>query len=499
MECNSGWCIECCFLEQTDCCYFQIRQDTQVKTVSRSEVENYVSRKQIREWIATNSDGGLKTIDEYIDFLLNENTAMDLFWGDEKLLTHNCHCVRAVFSKCPIATRVDLKDILRNNDEVVTFDIDDSGIYKADAIECVISAAMAKNLQRVIDKQMSVEEFDAAASVAEGMGILSSIWNYDTGKIYIRARINEYTFAQLVKISAVPGTIRSSVLRQCVKNTVHELDMIKYSVKWDVGISDTAMNGCVIPSSHDLAQWIGIGLLSVTEEQSSGQIIFTRVGRTKLLNCLKMYNFRHSQHQDYIGILVSGTRLVVWMEQMHKSISQDVVDVWQFIWKGFQHMICMNEPVRTCRVLMHIKYLLCIRDQDYHEWKKAWKCLVFHNANIHLQWSYLIKDVMLADKLNNNYFNTDDKNACILQGIRVMCCIVDDLSVIEHVVEWLYNVNHQNTDAVSQEIVWNIDQIETVPRRFEFVLSVFKYYVFKCLKPSEALKGIFVQYLGLQL
>ena len=56
-------------------------------------------------------------------------------------------------------------------------------------------------------------------------------------------------------------------------------------------------------------------------------------------------------------------------------------------------------------------------------------------------------------------------------------------------------MNNQNSNVVTREIIWNIDQIDNVEGRFACVLSVFKYYVFKSGKPVGALKRVFSQYL----
>ena len=499
MASNSAWCIARCFLQIRNELLFEIRKDTKIQTLKYNEVVKFVTSKEIENWILRDTRGAMSSIGDYTNLLLNQRFKLrsQLFWGDEKLFSYNCEYLRTLFSEFPKATRIDLKDVLHQNDEVVTHDLDET-VYQPDVIACVVSAAIDKDLQGIIDKQINFDQFDAAARVVEGSGISSSIWNCEQGEIYIRARMKEYTFAQQVKMIAIPGTIKSCVLRQSMQNIVGHLNCMKYSVMWVLGTCEMdEISGCVTPTSQDLASWIKYGLCSTSADQTSCKIIFNKVGTTKLIKCLQLYNFRHSQYHDRIGILIGGTKLLVLLTKK-TTMSQDVVDVWQSVWKGFQPMICMNEPVEMCKILMKIKYYLSVHDANFVEWIKTWKCLLKHDNNTYDKWLYFIQDVLIADRVANNYCNVNHKNEYVLAGIRKMFRMVkteQDLVGVENVIEWLYHVNNQNSNVVTREIIWNIDQIDNVEGRFACVLSVFKYYVFKSGKPVGALKRVFSQYL----
>lgn len=501
MSSKSGWSIEDGFIDVRKVCCFEIRKGNKTLILRDIGNQDYVSMKQIERWIIRDTRAKITSVGDYTNFLMkiDDYDRTQLFWGRDKLFGDDWESLRRLFTNFPqdlfvIPRHTDLKDILKRNDEVVTCDIDDP-VYQRDVIACVVSAAMEKNLKVIIHKEISLAEFDAAASVVEGLGILSSIWNCEQGEKYIRARINK-SFKQLSKMNGVPGTIRSAVLRQSICNIVTKLSDIKYGIIWSVSMCNDDMNGCVIPPSKDLARWIQIGLFSVYVDQQSSQIKFHDIGKQKLLKYLEMYNFRHSQTQDKMGIMIGGLRLIILL-QRPKTMSPDVVDVWQSIWHGFEHLIHLKEQLVTLKVLMHVKYYLCISDGDYKEWSKAWSNLVHDD---HTQLKDFIQDVLKADQVTNNYANTG-KNACVLQGIRKMYRIgegVEDCLGVEQVIKWLENVNNQNSDVVAREILFIIDEFDTIARRFEFVLSVYQYYVLKCVKSNEILKRVFVQYLPLQ-
>lgn len=478
--------------------------------VSTTKLLDYVTLAAALDWVITDSRGECFSLEDYEEYLKEYNIKdrTQLFLGKIKLFGCSWRSLRQIFQSfrhCNFVESCDILKVRRNNNHAVEPDINN---YDPHLVSIGFGAALDGDWSSIMELKCDWTKFDAVFELAESLGIQRQYWSPIEGEEYVSARMN-LTFKQLMKVATVPGMVKSSVLRESILNVTDYLQMQVTEIVDECGLVLDKVSDCVLPSTKKLMEWIKEGLIKL-EIDDNNQIIFGKFKGPQLLKCLKLLPSTFILTAD-VGIQAGAQALIRELRcgQKKSGISEDIYEVWSKIC-GLVTKIIGNDEVLACGIpAMCVLYYLTIHDENYKDWEKVFSFLM-KSPLYGTKWcfKFLVADVLKVDIQHSNFDNLGNKNELILQGIRQMIRVVGkeqffmitNISFIKDVMNWLYGINANDEAKVSEEILYNIDQISNLSARFAIIMQVFRYYCFECTRPlPDRLKLMFVQYLPIPL
>ena len=501
MAFESGWRIDAAELVGLPPkLIFKIKRGTTAKRVSSDTLQRYIDSKDLTDWIRIDTRGECVQIEDYYHLMVNvesPKSRIQLFYDDYKLFGYKWKLLRKTFTGFKYQEKMDkcdIRNIIAANSEAIVPDKKDPS-YQGDVIAMVMSAALDRDFTHIMELPVAWNVIDAAMAVIEGLGIKPQYWSPILGEEYIHAKMDK-SLKQLKEMAQVPGSIKSAVFRQSVKNIVDDLKSNVATIIDQQGMKLHEKHGCVIPSQTHLLRWIKCGLHSLSWNGNTKEIIFdeTEIKAASMIQCLKMLESPSHFCINKLGLFEGGNRLVSLLNceyLNHYSMSKEIFHVWQQIWLLLKDFMLDHEIGNNDIWLMRVKYLMCVHDGDYDEWLKVFEILRKRpNCGGRWRWKYFVRDAIRADIRHKNFEDTANKNECILAGIHTLVDTIgvrndldlDNVEFIKDVMHWLYGIYGQDEMLVVPEIMKNVNAITNVSTRFVIVLQILTYYCLDCAK-----------------
>ena len=484
------------------------------RIVSRIRVLNYVSMGDAIQWIANDSRGQCLGFDEYEEHLkqCSMRDRTQLFFRSDKLFGCNWKGLRntsSAFKRETFNEECDIVQVRHHNNDALKININDDS-YDSHAIAVVFGSALDRDWGNILEHDLPLKQFDAAAELAESVGIKDKYWCTIQGEEYVRARMRYMSLKELIKLGTVPGSIKSAVLRQSIKNVTDRVQNQVREMVDEGGMHFDESKGSITPSSSILIGWIKEGLTSLTVDDNK-QINFDKFKAPVLLKCLELLPATFVIGAD-VAIQAGAQALLrrLCYSKQNWSISKDIYQVWIKICLLIVKLIRENKVFACGIPVMCVYYHLTIYDGNYQQWAKVFATLMQSEYyGCKWCWKYFVTDVIKADIQNGNFKNLQKKNEYILKGIRQMIRVVgkeqfvlirdipNSTSFVVHVMNWLYGVNANDDELVGKEVEFNVSRILNLSARFELVLQVYRYYCFEGARevPHEV-NAIFAKYLS---